>query len=133
VTGSRRVALALIGGLYLAAALVPCPPAAPPARGAVTPDHAGHAAASAPSAGMPCHESAPSVDLVAPCPCGCDERSGAAPAGARLGLALLAAAPELAAPARPCAFGAPGIFAPDAPPIAIDRVPWPATTARASA
>lgn len=133
MTGSRRVALLLIGGLYLAAALAPCPPAARPAHGTTSPGAAGHAPAAHAGAEMPCHAVAPSVELVAPCPCGCDERSGAAPAGARLGFALLVGAPVPAAPTRPSVFAAPAIFAPDPPPIAIDRVPRPAAAARASA
>lgn len=68
---------------FLVAAFAPCPPRLPAV--AVHADH-----------GQACHEPADATFLTEPCPCGCTAHAPIAGASARLGVALLSAAPDLA-------------------------------------
>jgi hypothetical protein len=68
---------------FLVAALAPCPPRVP-----VVAVHADH--------GQGCHEPEATTFLTEPCPCGCTEHAPIAGASARLGVALLCAALDLA-------------------------------------
>ena len=94
----KALAGVLVAALHLAAASLPCPPAAEDrearfghAAGSI---HATHSHGTAVAHGA----EAKSRELRAPCPCGCRHASGEVPA-ARLGPALLRVAVSISPPA----------------------------------
>ena len=84
----KASAALVLAALHLAAASLPCPPAAEDERARA--GHATHSHAASPAAAS----GADADELRAPCPCGCRHASGGTPA-ARLGPALLRSAPSL--------------------------------------
>jgi len=117
----KALAAIALAALHLAAASLPCPPAADDeqaraghAGGAV---HAIHSHAASPAAA-----SAEADELRAPCPCGCRHPSGGTPA-ARLGPALLRSAPSLAAGAGTSALALAEPLLAGVAPGSLDPVP----------
>ncbi len=123
------IALALAAG-YLTVALAPCPPvevpvaAAPPEAVETAPAPASHDAHAHHAAHAPPRETTSDrLAYTAPCRCGCDQRSAAAPGVRPLGFALLASAPPAltADPAAPPVVDAPR--APESPVPGLDPIP----------
>ena len=105
----------LCAAVLLGAALTPCPESSAETHERV---------AAARSDAEACHGAAPAQQLSAPCPCGCGEAPGPSAPGVRLGLALPSQGPAPRAPEALATAAPAAARLPDAPPLAIERVPW---------
>lgn len=127
VARAPRLAAILAIGAHLFAASVPCPPQpGADAERALdgTRGHASHAMSGSPAApGSSEPADGSGAVFEAPCFCGCGSAPAASPAAARLGFALLAAAPQ--APLAALTLPLPGAVAraPAGPVLSVDPVP----------